>query len=174
MSEPETLFETRWLGLYRIGHWDFVRRPNSDAAVGILAITPDDEIILVEQFRIPVQRQVIEIPAGLVGDEVEFAAESLADTARRELLEETGYRARSMVQLIASPTSSGLAAECTYLFQARDLVRENPGGGVAGEKIIVHHVPLAGLRKWFADQEAMGKLVDFKIHSALWLAGIHC
>ena len=48
MHHPVTLFETRWLGLYRIGHWDFVRRPNSDAAVGILAITPDEEIILVE------------------------------------------------------------------------------------------------------------------------------
>ena len=173
MPTPEILFETRWLGLYRIGHWDFVRRPNSDAAVGILAITPDDEIILVEQFRIPMQRRVIELPAGLVGDEVEFAGESLAETARRELLEETGYRAETMVRLIASPTSSGMASEITCLFHAKGLVRENPGGGVAGENIIVHHVSLSGLRQWFADQEAMGKLVDFKIHSALWLAGIH-
>ncbi|MEY3897814.1 MAG: hypothetical protein RLZZ214_3335, partial [Verrucomicrobiota bacterium] len=92
----ETLFQTRWLGLFRIGHWDFVRRPNSDAAVGILAITPERELILVEQFRIPMQRQVIEVPAGLVGDEPEFAGESLAATAGRELLEETGYRAGSM------------------------------------------------------------------------------
>ena len=78
-----------------------------------------------------------------------------------------------MVRLIASPTSSGMASEITCLFHAKGLVRENPGGGVAGENIIVHHVPLAGLRQWFADQEAMGKLVDFKIHSALWLAGFH-
>ena len=35
MPTIETLFQTRWLGLFRIGHWDFVRRPNSDAAVGI-------------------------------------------------------------------------------------------------------------------------------------------
>jgi hypothetical protein len=38
----------------------------------------------------------------------------------------------------------------------------------------VHHVPLSGLREWLAAQEAAGKLVDFKIHSALWLAGIRC
>ena len=120
------------------------------------------------------QKRVIELPAGLVGDEVEFAGESLADTARRELLEETGYRAETMTQLIGSPTSSGMAAECTYLFHAKNLVRENSGGGVAGEDILVHHVPLAVSRKWFADQEAAGKLIDFKIHSALWLAGIHC
>ena len=172
MPTPEILFETRWLGLYRIGHWDFVRRPNSDAAVGILAITPADEIILVEQFRIPMQRHVIEVPAGLVGDEPEFAGESLAATAGRELLEETGYRAGSVTQLIGSPTSSGMTSEFTYLFHATDLVREHDGGGVAGENITVHHVPLVGLRAWFAEQEAAGKLIDFKILAALWLAGI--
>ncbi|MES2657000.1 MAG: NUDIX hydrolase [Verrucomicrobiota bacterium] len=173
MPTTETLYESRWLGLYRIDTWDFVRRPNSDAAVGILAITPEQEIILVEQFRVPMQRHVIEIPAGLVGDEPEFAGESLADTARRELMEETGYHAGSMTKLIAGPTSAGMTSEYTHLFHATDLVRENGGGGVAGEDIIVHHVPVSGLRKWFATQEAAGKLVDFKISSALWLAGIH-
>lgn len=173
MSTPETLYQTRWLGLYRIGTWDFVRRPNSDACVGILAITPDNEIILVEQFRIPMQRRVIEVPAGLVGDEVEFLGESLAESAGRELLEETGYRAGTITTLIASPTSAGMSSEFTHLFHAKDLVRETEGGGVAGENITVHHVPLSGLRAWFAEQEADGKLIDFKIHSALWLAGIH-
>lgn len=172
MPTPETLFESRWLGLYRIGRWDFVRRPNSDACVGILAITPEQEIILVEQFRIPMQQRVIEVPAGLVGDEVEFHGESLAESATRELLEETGYSAGSMRLLIASPTSAGMSSEHTHLFHATDLVRENDGGGVAGEDIVVHHVPLAGLREWFARQEAAGKLIDFKIHAALCLAGI--
>ncbi len=174
MPDTQTLFETPWLGLYRIGRWDFARRPNSDAAVGIFAITAAQELILVEQFRIPVQSYVIEIPAGLVGDEPEFAGESLAATAHRELLEETGYRAGSMVALITSPTSAGMTSEYTHLFHATDLVRENGGGGVAGEEITVHHVPLSGLREWLSDQQAMGKQVDFKIYSALWLAGIHC
>lgn len=172
MPTIETLFESHWLGIYRIGTWDFVRRPNADACVGILAITPEHEIILVEQFRIPMQRHVIEVPAGLVGDEPEFAGESLAATAGRELLEETGYRAGSVVPLIASPTSAGMSSEFTHLFHATDLVREHQGGGVGGENIIVHHVPLASLRPWFAEQEAAGKLIDFKIHAALWLAGI--
>lgn len=172
MPTIDTLFESRWLGLYRIGTWDFVRRPSSEACVGILAITPAQEIILVEQFRIPVQRRVIEIPAGLVGDEPEFAGEDLADTARRELLEETGYRAGTVVPLIATPTSAGMSSEYTHLFHATDLVRETTGGGVDGENITVHHIPLADLRSWLAAQEAAGKLVDFKIHAALWLAGV--
>ncbi len=172
MLTPEKLFETRWLGLYRIEDWDFVRRPNSEACVGILAITAAEEIVLVEQFRIPMQCWVIEIPAGLVGDEPEHAGEDLAETARRELLEETGYHAETMRPLVASPTSAGMTSEFTHLFHARDLVRETNGGGVAGEKIIVHHVPLAELRAWLATQQTAGKLIDFKIHAALWLAGI--
>ena len=172
MPEPETLFQTQWLGLYRIGHWDFVRRPHSDSCVAILGITRDDEIILVEQFRIPMQHSVIELPAGLVGDEAEYAGESLAETARRELLEETGYRAGAMVPLTASPTSAGMASEYMHLFHAKDLVRETDGGGLPEEQITVHHVPLAGIRVWAEAQKAAGKLIDFKIFAALWLAGI--
>jgi ADP-ribose pyrophosphatase len=118
MNSIETLFETRWLGLYRIGHWDFVRRPQAEACVGILAITPAAEVVLIEQFRVPVQCPVIEIPAGLVGDEDEFRGESLAETARRELLEETGYRAAEIRPLLTSPTSAGMTSEFTHLFLA--------------------------------------------------------
>jgi ADP-ribose pyrophosphatase len=83
MPEEITLYESKWLGLYRIGHWDFARRPNSDSCVGILAITDNNEVVLVEQFRIPVGKRVIEIPAGLVGDEEEHRGEALAETAAR-------------------------------------------------------------------------------------------
>lgn len=172
MPTPESLFETRWLKVQRIDRWDFVRRPHSDFCVGILAITPQQEIVLVEQFRIPIQRRVIEIPAGIVGDEPEHLGESLAATAARELLEETGYRAGTIEPLIATPTSAGLTSEFIHLFHARDLVREHPGGGVAGEDILVHHVPLANLREWLHNQEAAGKVIDFKIHACLWLAGM--
>lgn len=171
MSTPETLFETRWLRLQRIGHWDFVVRPHSEHCVGILAITPDDEIVLIEQFRIPLQKHVIEIPAGIVGDEPEHLGESLAETARRELLEETGYHAGRMEKLIATPTSAGLTSETIHLFAATDLTREHGGGGTGAEDIVVHHVPLARLREWLRAQEEEGKAIDFKIHAALWLAG---
>lgn len=172
MSETEILFASRWLVLQKRGHWEFVKRPNSDAAVGILAITDDNKLILVEQFRIPMQRWVIEIPAGLVGDEPEFAGESLAATAGRELWEETGYESNDISLLISSPTSAGMTSEFTHLFHAKSLKKVGDGGGVAGEKITVHEIPLPQLRDWLNARQQEGKLVDFKIHAALAAANI--
>ena len=167
----ETLFETRWLGVYRNGHWDYVRRPNADAAVGILAITPEQKIILVEQFRIPMGKRVIEIPAGLVGDEEAFQGEDLAETARRELLEETGYEAGWIAPLLSSPTSAGMTSETTHIYLAKDLRKTGPGGGTENEDIIVHEVPLSEIRTFLAKCAERGCLVDFKIQAALWEAG---
>lgn len=172
MPEIETLYETRWLRMQRNGHWDYVVRPQSNTCVGILAITPEREIVLVEQFRIPIQRRVIEIPAGIVGDEVSHQGASLAEIAGRELMEETGYRAGSMEQLLVTPTSAGLTSEWIHLFQAKDLTREGPGGGVGSEDITVHHVPLDRLREWLQEQETAGKVIDFKIHAMLWQVGL--
>lgn len=172
MSDEITLYESRWLGLYRIGHWDFVRRPNSDACVGILAITDSDEVVLIEQYRIPVRKRVIEIPAGLVGDEEEHRGEALADTAARELMEETGHRASDIRTILSSPTSAGMSSEITHLFLATGLTRETKGGGVSGEDITVHHVPLAELRGFLETKISEGLAVDFKIHAALAAAGI--
>lgn len=166
----ETLYETRWLKLQRHGHWDFVRRPHSDHAVGILPLTDAGEIVLIEQFRIPMQARVVEIPAGLVDDEPAHRGEPLADTARRELLEETGYRAGRIDKLIASPTSAGMTAETTHLFLARDLEKIGAGGGTGREDIEIHHVPVAQVRNWLLAREQQGRQIDFKIHAALWAA----
>lgn len=172
MSEEITLYESKWLGLYRTGKWDYVRRPNSLACVGILAITPEDEVILIEQFRIPVGRTVIEIPAGLVGDEPEFAGETLAHTAGRELVEETGYQAGKIEEILASPTSAGMTPEFTHLFFATELSKVAEGGGVSGENISVHLVPRKKLRDFLAARQAKGDAIDFKIHAALAAANI--
>ncbi len=172
MSEEITLYESKWLGLYRTGHWDYVRRPNSASCVGILPISDENEVILIEQFRIPVGKTVIEIPAGLVGDEPEFAGETLAQTAGRELIEETGYHAGKIELLLASPTSAGMTPEITHLFLATSLTRVSDGGGVSGENITCHTVPIKELRKFLADRQSEGKIVDFKIHAAMAAAGI--
>lgn len=170
MNDIETLYEGKYLGLYQRGTWQFALRPQADYCVGILPITNNKEIVLVEQFRIPTQTSVIEIPAGLVGDEEEFVGESIADCAARELLEETGYRAETITPLIASPTSAGMTPEITHLFAATGLNRENAGGGVDGENITVHIVPFDQLPSFLAQMETSGKLIDFKIHASLFLA----
>jgi len=165
-----TLFEGKFLGLYQRGRWEFAARPFADAAVGILPVTAEGELILVEQYREPLERRVIEIPAGLCGDEPEFRGEAFAATAARELLEETGYRAGKLTELIVTPTSAGMTSEYTHLFLATELVHESAGGGTEHEDIQVHRVPLADLRPWLAACEARGCAIDAKIHACLWLA----
>jgi len=166
------LFETPWLSLHRIGRWDYVRRPHSEACVGVLAVTDDDRVVLIEQFRIPVGKRVIEIPAGLYGDDPVHAGETPAECAARELFEETGFRASSIEPLIITPTSAGMTSEWTHLFHATGLTRENQGGGVGGEEIRTHLVPVSEIRSWLEARQSEGMGVDFKIHAALWLAGI--
>ena len=165
-----TLAEGKYLGLYQRDTWEFAARPNSTGVVAILPITDDGQLVLVEQFRVPCQARVMEVPAGLIGDEAEFADESIADCATRELLEETGYRAGKMTHLLSSPTSAGMTPETTHFFAATELSRETAGGGTDSEDITVHHVPLKDLMSWLKEKEEQGLLIDFKIHAALKLA----
>ena len=168
-----TLAEGSYLGLYVHDTWEFAARPNSTGVVGILPVTSDGQLVLIEQFRVPVQARVVEIPAGLVGDEAEHLHESLAECAARELLEETGYLAGTITPLLSGPTAAGMTLETTHLFAASDLTRKNQGGGTEVEDITVRHVPLAELDTWLHEREASGLLIDFKIHACLWLARQH-
>src|SRR5689334_13508981 len=96
---PTVLAEGRFVRLVKQGHWEWAERTNASAAVVLVPVTRDREIVMVEQFRIPLGRRVIELPAGLVGDEAGNEKESLVEAARRELLEETGFEAERMEYL---------------------------------------------------------------------------
>jgi ADP-ribose pyrophosphatase len=168
--KTKLLSEGTFLGLYARGHWEYAARTNCTGAVGILPITDDHEIILVEQFRIPLQAYVIEIPAGLAGDAAEFSDESLAQTAAREQLEETGYRAAKITPLMSSPTSPGMTTEMVSFFAATELTQEHSGGGTEQEDIVVHRVHIDVLDAWMHRQQANDRLVDVKIHACLYLA----
>ncbi len=161
-----TLYAGRFLEMVQDDRWEFVRRRNASAVVGIIAVTPAGELLLVEQFRIPVGARVIELPAGLVGDEQ--ADEDLATAAARELGEETGWEPAVCTVVARGPSSAGLTSEVTTLVLATGLRQVSAGGGVAGENITVHRIPLARVPEWLAERAASGVLIDHKIYAGLW------
>ncbi len=167
-ADPDVLFEGRFLRIKKKDRWEYVERSKTSGIVAILPITENREIILVEQFRIPVNCRVIEIPAGLAGDIEGEEDEALAEAAKRELLEETGYEAETMEYLTEGPPSAGLSTEVVTFFRARGLRKVSEGGGDGSENIQVHLVPLAELSAWIEAKRKEGCHVDYKVYAALY------
>ena len=171
---PDTPIETRWEGRFitvrQQGTWEYVSRSRGIHAAVILAIDEDAagrHVILVEQYRVPLKINCLELPAGLVGDDM--AGEAAEIAAERELEEETGYRAahwRTVGEFYSSP---GMVSESFTLLVATGLTRVGEGGGVDGEEIIVHRVPLADVADFVAAKRAEGCGIDVRV--AMLLAG---
>ena len=167
MSDAEeTLWEGKFIAAKRRGKWEYVSRTRNISAAVILAMDEGD-VILVEQYRVPLGRTCLELPAGLIGDETE--GEAVESAAIRELEEETGYRAERMTDLGYFYSSPGMVSEGFTLLRAEGLTRIGAGGGVEGEDIIVHRVPLADLTAFVASKRAEGCAIDVKM--LLLLAG---
>ena len=145
-------------------------RTRSGAAI-IVAVTQDQKLVLVEQYRIPVHARTIELPAGIIGDEPGGRDEAQAEAARRELVEETGFEAGRIEELTHGPASSGLTSETVTLFLATQLRRAGPGGGVAHENITVHEVPLVEVQEWLQAKANSGLLIDPKVYAGLYFVG---
>lgn len=167
-SEAETLWQGKYLDVRREGTWEYVSRARGMRAAVILAIddgpfgeAQDRHVLLVEQYRVPLGRRCLELPAGLVGDESE--GEDVAVAALRELEEETGYRAERMVALGEFYSSPGMVSEGFTLLRAEGLTRIGDGGGVDGEDIVVHRVDLAALPAFVAAKRAEGVAMDVKL-----------
>src|SRR4051812_13057290 len=111
MSTPEVIAQGKFVRLIKRGKWEYASRTKVTGGVGIVAVTHDGKLILVEQDRPAIQKRVIEIPAGLAGDEDGMESEDLAAAAKRELLEETGYEAAAMEYLCEGPPSAGINDE---------------------------------------------------------------
>jgi ADP-ribose pyrophosphatase len=163
-----TLYEGQWLRLVKIGHWESCERTHGQGmAVIVIAVTPNDDVLFVEQYRIPLGARTIEMPAGLVGDD--HAQDTLADAARRELIEETGWSPGKVEVLLTGPTSSGMSNERIAFVRARELVQVSAGGGVDDENITVHAVPRAQAPAWLMQKQAEGFELDLKLWAGLWM-----
>jgi ADP-ribose pyrophosphatase len=167
-NERRVLAEGRFARLVSQSGWEWVERTNTSGAVVVAAVTEDRRLVLVEQYRIPLGRRAIELPAGLVGDLADHKDEDLLEAARRELLEETGYQADCIERLLEGSSSEGLSSETYTLLLARNARKTGPGGGDASEQIQVHVVPLCAIDEWLEAKRREGVMVSPKIYSALY------
>ena len=162
------LAKGKYLHLIRRDGWEYAHRPNTTGVVLIGALTPDNKLLLVEQYRVPVGANVIELPAGLAGDIPGQEEEDLVLAAQRELVEETGYEANDMQLMMTGPISAGLCDETISPYIARGLRRVGPGGGDESEDILVHEVPSDDIEPWLQQQAKSGRPLDPKIYSAIF------
>jgi ADP-ribose pyrophosphatase len=169
-APPTTVFEGKHIRLVKQGKWEFAQRKGVSGIVAILAVTDDLKLVLVEQFRMPVGKNVIELPAGLAGDVAGSETEELATAAARELMEETGYEARDMTYLAVGVPSAGITDEVITLFRATGLRKTGEGKGDGSEQITLHEVPLAQVEQWLEQKVKEGHLIDLKVYSGLYFA----
>ena len=154
-GDVELLYQGEWLRMVRRGHWESCERTHGKdgLAVLVIAVTPDDHVLFVEQYRVPLGARTIEMPAGLVGDDHDD--DSLEAAARRELIEETGWE--------------GMSNEPIAFARARDLRRVGDGGGVNDEDITVHSVPRSEAPAWLMQKYREGYELDLKLWAGLWM-----
>jgi ADP-ribose pyrophosphatase len=169
-NKPTTVYDGKFIRMVSRGGWEYATRPKISGIVGIIAVTDAGELILIEQHRPPLNATVIEIPAGLAGDVAGSEREPLVEAAKRELLEETGYRAKRMKQVAAGASSAGITDEIITLFLAVGLKKIEEAKGDGDEQITTRLVPLDKVEGWLKRQQRAGKQVDLKVYAALHFA----
>jgi len=158
MTEPEVLFEGRLFRVVRAIQRaadgrehvrEIVRHPG---AVTILPVLDDDRVCLIENYRIAVDQRLIELPAGTLEP-----GEDPAQTARRELAEETGYRAGAIDRLAVFYMSPGILDERMHLYLATSL-EPGPMALEGGEQI----APLTATWQETLEMIRSGRVQDSK------------
>ena len=160
MDDEEIVWQGRFITAKTRGKWEYVSRARGIKAAVILALDAG-HVLLVEQYRVPLGANCLELPAGLVGDETENERVEVA--AGRELEEETGYRAARIERLGEFHSSPGMVSESFYLVRARGLEKVSEGGGTEEENITVHRVPLAAIGEFISAKRASGCAMDAKL-----------
>lgn len=135
---------------------------NHPGAVAVIAVTTDNKLILVEQYRKALERSIIEIPAGKLEP-----GEAPEITACRELEEETGYGCNELTYLQTFATSPGFADEVIHLFIARGLYKiENAAVADEDEFVELLEVTLEEAEQMVAEQKIYDAKTAFAV---LWL-----
>ncbi|MEL6541776.1 MAG: NUDIX hydrolase [Pseudomonadota bacterium] len=163
----ETMWEGRFITAKTRGRWEYVGRSRGIRAAALFAIDEDADgtrhVILVSQYRVPLGRFCLEIPAGLVGDDEGSEGEPAAEAAARELEEETGYKAAKIEVLGEYYSSPGMVTEAFTLVKATGLTKVSEGGGLPGENITVHRVALDELADFVTQWREAGHGVDVRV-----------
>ncbi|MFN3395861.1 MAG: NUDIX hydrolase [Thermodesulfovibrionales bacterium] len=163
----ETLWEGKFLRAVSLRYkdssgklrdWEAVERVNCKGIVAVVPITNDGCVLLIRQFRPPVNGYVIEFPAGLNDRD-----EDLDVVAKRELLEETGYQAKEITFLGRGPLSSGSSVEVLTVYLAKGLEFVGVSERDETEEIEVIKVPLNSVEDRLKELEDRGNLIDLKI-----------
>jgi len=161
-EEPvETVWQGKWIVAKRQGKWEYVSRARGIEAAVILAIDAEDHVLLVEQYRVPLGKRCLELPAGLIGDTHD--GDTPMDAARRELEEETGYHCDHAENLGFFHSSPGMVTEGFTLVRASGLTRVSEGGGIEGEDITVYRVARSEVPDFVARKRAEGVAIDVKL-----------
>lgn len=130
--------------------WEFLERKLSfGPSVIIFALTEKKEVLIEKIYRVPFENWVLELPAG----NQDRKGESEKETARRELLEETGYKAKKMTLILKGPISSSIIREEVSYYFAPDVELKARPSREDVEEIEVLKVPI-------------GKLVDFILNQS--------
>jgi ADP-ribose pyrophosphatase len=145
--------------------WEALERVGIGGIVVMVGVTPAGGVILEKQFRPPMGRDVIELPAGLVE-----AGEDMEQAAKRELIEETGWSAGKLEFLAEGPLSTGASTEALRAYLCTELEHVGKNGGDDNEIIEVIEVPLQSAQQFLREEQKKGLLVDLKVFGLVELA----
>ncbi|MYL57070.1 NUDIX domain-containing protein [Virgibacillus halodenitrificans] len=132
---------------------------NHPGAVAVIAITEENKIVFVEQYRKPLEKSLIELPAGKLekGEKPEL-------TGIRELEEETGYTTNNLSLVTTFYTSPGFADELMYIYITDEIKKiENPPAGDEDEFVEILELSLDEAKKYVEEERIHDAKTNYAI-----------